>query len=120
MALPEGSKRWAAIGEALHCLQDSYSPAHVDRGGGRILRMRHWGFLDALRSGMHSEHGFPSDRRDSVWRNGELTAEARAAVRASRRYIEVAFRHSVSPRNGEAQRREVVGTLDELMAYGPA
>ena len=87
MALPDGPKRWATFGELLHCLQDSHSPAHAERLDGRIVQVRHWGPLDALRHA--DEHGFPSDRRDSAWKGGTLTDEARAAVAASRRYLEI-------------------------------
>lgn len=90
LALPEVRWRWEAFGELLHCLQDSYSPAHVDRNGGQILRMKHWGPLDRLR-GHRDEHGFPSDRRDRAWKGEELTEEARAAVEASRAYLEIAL-----------------------------
>lgn len=93
LALPDGRRRWAAFGEVLHCLQDSFSPAHVDRVEGRIVRMKHWGPLDLLRrGGDRDEHGFPSDRRDSAWRGGALTEEARAAADASRGYLEIALR----------------------------
>ncbi len=93
MKMPDGPRRWAAVGEALHCLQDSYSPAHTDRAGGRIVRMKHWGPLDGLRRGRAGapapdEHAFPSDARDSVWVNSVLTDAAHAAVEASRRYLE--------------------------------
>ncbi len=88
--LPEGRRRWEAFGELLHCLQDSYSLAHVDRNGAQVLRIKHWGPLDALR-GRRDEHGFPSDRRDGAWRDGALTADAMAAVEASRRYLEIAL-----------------------------
>jgi hypothetical protein len=90
LALADGAGRWATFGEVLHCLQDSYSPAHTDRIGAQIVRMRHWGPLDWLRP--HDEHGFPSDRRDEAWGNGELTEEANAAIRASRRYLELVTR----------------------------
>jgi hypothetical protein len=90
VAFPDGASRWAAFGEVLHCLQDSYSPAHADRAEGRILRMRHWGPLDRLRRA--DEHGFPADRRDSVWADGSLTEEALAAAAASRAYLEIAMR----------------------------
>jgi hypothetical protein len=89
LSLPDGRRRWIAHGEVLHSLQDSYSPAHTDRVAGRILRMRHWGPLDGMRRA--DEHGFPADARDGVWRNGQLTDEARAAVAATRRYLEVAL-----------------------------
>lgn len=93
--MPDGPRRWVAFGEALHCLQDSYSPAHVERVEGRVVRMRHWGPLDRLR-GRRDEHSFPSDRRDSPWADGELTGAARSAVEASRRYLEIALRQEVS------------------------
>jgi hypothetical protein len=90
LALPNGRGRWAVHGELLHCLQDSYSPAHTDRVGGRIVRIRHWGPLDRLR-GRRDEHGFPSDSRDTAVREGALTAEAVAAAEASRAYLEIAL-----------------------------
>jgi hypothetical protein len=95
LAVPEGRHRWARFGEFLHCLQDSYSPAHVDRVGGRITRVRHWGPLDRAR-GQHDEHGFPSDRRDRAWTDGQLTEQARAAAEASRHYLEIAMRQAPS------------------------
>jgi len=97
LAMPDGPRRWATFGELLHCLQDSYSPAHTDRDGARILRMKHWG---APRSGPWGapadEHGFPTDPRDSAWRDGALTDEARAAVAASRRYLGLASAESTT------------------------
>jgi hypothetical protein len=97
LAMPDGPRRWATVGEVLHCLQDSYSPAHTDRVGERIAYMRHWGPLDGLRgagrgAARPDEHRFPSDARDSAWSNGALTAEALAAVAASRRYLELVVR----------------------------
>ncbi|HLE58408.1 MAG TPA: hypothetical protein VJA85_02055 [Candidatus Limnocylindria bacterium] len=97
LAMPDGPRRWATFGEVLHCLQDSYSPAHTDRAGGRIVRMKHWGPLDGLRAAGRGaarpdEHRFPSDARDSVWRDGALTDAAQAAVAASHRYLEIVVR----------------------------
>ena len=92
-AAGDGPRRWRLIGEALHCLQDSYSPAHVERADGHIVQMRHWGPLDPLRRrGPGEEHGFPRDPRDSVWQDGQLTPEATDAVAASRSYLEMAMR----------------------------
>ena len=97
LALPDGPRRWRAFGEVLHCLQDSFSPAHLDRDGGRITRMKHWGPLDLFRdTGERDEHGFPSDRRDSAWRDGVLTEEAQAAAEASRSYLEIALRSQLA------------------------
>jgi hypothetical protein len=120
LALPEGRGRWATFGEVLHCLQDSYSTAHADRVGARIVRMKHWGPLDGLRPAgpgtvRADEHGFPADRRDSAWSSGELTAEAQAAVASSSRYLEMVLRQS---RSGEAEKAVLRGFaefLDEFM-----
>lgn len=120
LALPDGRRRWALLGEVLHCLQDSYSPAHTDRDGAQILRMKHWGLLDGLRRGgsdgtARDEHGFPSDPRDSAWSDGTLTEEARAAVAASRRYLEIATRRSGSSESHEARQVEFATFLDSCM-----
>ena len=125
LALPAGRQRWAAFGEVLHCLQDSYSPAHADRAGARIVRMKHWGPLDGLRRAepgavQADEHGFPADRRDSAWSGGELTAEAQAAVVASRRYLEIALRQSDSEESPDARRNELTAFLDGCLHETPA
>ena len=123
LALPEGRRRWMAFGEVLHCLQDSYSPAHADRVGVQIVHMKHWGPLDGLRrarpgSPPRDEHGFPSDRRDSAWSSGALTEEARAAAAASRSYLEIAMRQSGSGEGQEGWGRELDAFLDLSTAFG--
>ncbi len=99
------------FGELLHCLQDSYSPAHVDRVGAQIVRLKHWGPLDRFRR-QHDEHGFPSDRRDSAWRGGALTEEARAAAAASHRYLELAMRQTASSEHAVSREGELAEFLD--------
>lgn len=79
--------RWEEVGEILHCIQDSYSPAHTDRDGARILRMKHWGPFDRRRGA--DEHGFPTDIRDHAVVDGVLTDEARAAAATCHRYLEL-------------------------------
>ena len=120
MAIPDGPRRWAVFGEVLHCLQDSYSPAHTDRVGGQIVRMKHWGPLDGLRGrasgGPRDEHAFPSDRRDSAWSNGAFTAQALAAVAASRAYLEIATGHAEPRASQERQEREFAEFLDRYVA----
>ncbi len=121
MALPDGPRRWAVFGEVLHCLQDSYSPAHTDRVGGQIVRMKHWGPLDGLpprraRGRAQDEHAFPSDRRDSAWSNGAFTAQALAAVAASRAYLEIATGHAEPGASQERQEREFAEFLDGYVA----
>jgi hypothetical protein len=109
LALPEGPRRWMEVGKILHCLQDSFSPAHVDRVGGRIVRMKHWGPLDLLRGSRDGdEHGFPSDHRDRALQDGALTEEAQVAVEASRRYLETALR--------QGSRLELEAFLDEFVS----
>ena len=115
MAARDGPGRWIAIGKVLHCLQDSYSPAHTDRLGARIVRMRHWGPMDRRRglagAGAPDEHGFPTDARDDALTNGVLNSEAQAAAAVSRRYLELVVRHSGAPVDG-AWRREFEEFLD--------
>jgi hypothetical protein len=124
LAMPDGSRRWATFGAALHCLQDAYSPAHVDRADGRITRMKHWGPLDGWRrrragSRAEDEHGFPMDRRDSAWANGSLTEAASAAVAASRRYLELAMRPAKPGEDPTARRRAFDAFLDESVVGDP-
>lgn len=120
LALPDGRGRWALFGEVLHCLQDSYSRAHADRVGAQIVRMKHWGPVDAMRRGGAGdagvdEHGFPADRRDSAWSDGTLTDEACAAVVASRGYLEIGMQHSGSGEGHDAWGREIAAFLDSCV-----
>lgn len=92
-------RRWELVGENLHCIQDSYSPAHADRDGARIVRMKHWGPLDRFRGRSASgrpvdEHGFPTDPRDRALVDGELSPEARHAAEVSGRYLELVLRQA--------------------------
>lgn len=124
LALPDGRRRWENFGEVLHCLQDSYSPAHADRVGALIIYMKHWGPLDALRRAgpgntQTDEHGFPADRRDSAWSNGILTEEARAAVAASRKYLEIATRQSGSDGGQDPRGPEFAVFLDACVPDTP-
>jgi hypothetical protein len=121
LALPEGPRRWVTFGEVLHCLQDSYSAAHADRNGAEIVRMKHWGLLDRLRRALPGgtgadEHRFPTDPRDSVWRGGTLTDEARAAAAASRRYLELAARKSAVDGSGDGRDPDMAAFLDAVIS----
>lgn len=111
-----GSDRWVAFGAVLHALQDSYSPAHTQREGGRIMRVKHWGPLDPLRRRLHGdppdEHGFPNDPRDRVAPDGPTTAEAQAAVAATRDYLELALRHAAVRPLDSVHDRELTALLD--------
>jgi hypothetical protein len=121
-ALADASdRRWERFGEVLHCLQDSYSPAHVERDGARILRMKHWGLLDRRRGGPNGpdEHGFPTDERDVALRDGALVPAAQDAARASHAYLELALQHVSEMPADKTQRRELDAFLDEWVT-GPA
>lgn len=109
-------EQFRLIGEALHLIQDSYSPAHVKRdASGRIERIMNYGptnlvapavlppvtFPLALR-----EHLFPADPRDSVYSTsggGTLKPEAQRAVVASRAFLQMILpqlsRGASDPRN---------------------
>lgn len=100
------------LGEALHLIQDSYAPAHVERisgTGGRypIAYVRYYGIIG---DGYPREHRFPFDTRDLVsgWRGGALHPWARVAVGASREFLRMALGHLArprSPRNAVGLRR---------------
>jgi hypothetical protein len=99
------------IGEALHLIQDSYAPAHVERataGGGRypIVYIRYYGFIG---QGSPREHAFPFDTRDLVASSGTLRPWARVAVTASREFLKMMMRHLAAPR--------APGNAAELRSY---
>jgi len=89
LEMADDRRRLEQIGEILHCIQDSYSPAHADRDGARIVRMKHWGPFDRRRDG--DEHGFPTDVRDHAVIDGRLTDAAQAAASTCHRYLELAL-----------------------------
>lgn len=85
------------IGEALHLIQDSFAPAHVEREPrtGDILNLHVYDPKPPP-----GEHIFLVDARDAVWqspRDGtsppKLTAAASDAVSASREYLKMALEH---------------------------
>lgn len=91
---------FALAGEALHLIQDAYSPAHVERtrgAGGRhpILYIRAYG----LTTSGPREHQFPFDPRDLVAGvlGGALKPWSRVAVDASREYLLLLLRQFAAP-----------------------
>jgi hypothetical protein len=92
LEMADDGRLWEALGEILHCIQDSYSPAHADREGARVLRMKHWGPFDRRRHA--DEHGFPTDVRDHAVVDGALTDAARTAASTCHRYLELALRQT--------------------------
>lgn len=80
-------RRLHKVGQALHLVQDSFSPAHTLRRPGAgwcISYIRNFG-----RGSAPTEHGVPRDGRDEIARS---RAEAAQAVSASRRYLEIVFK----------------------------
>jgi hypothetical protein len=92
------AERWGYFGQALHMIQDSFSPAHAQRSGRTVSRLLNYGPVNlGLEELMFLEHIFPVDLRDYGRRlDGTFISEARLAVTASREYIRIALRHSKS------------------------
>lgn len=82
-------RRMRRLGVVLHLIQDSFSPAHTDRDPSRswcIRYIRNFG-----RGRAPTEHGTPSDARDSVTAPGSAAARAQATA-ASQRYLPIVFK----------------------------
>ena len=108
-------------GEALHLVQDSYSPAHVERvegSGGRypIVYIRYYGLTTVA----PREHQFPFDPRDLVAGvlGGPLKRWARVAVDASREYLELFLRRLGTP-GGAAPAAELRAYMDKHLYLNP-
>jgi hypothetical protein len=126
LALAAGSdEQFRLIGEALHLVQDSFAPAHVDRDAstGRIRYIRNFGpanLVPPLIAPLPSlllpgEHGFPADGRDRVHSglpySGTLKPEAQRAVDASREYLVMTLRHVGSAIPLTSARAELEGFI---------
>lgn len=107
LALGAGSdEQFRLMGEALHLIQDSFAPAHVDRdpSSGRIRYIRNFGpsnLVAPLISPLAvpflpNEHRFPADQRDRIHSglpySGTLKPEAQQAIEASRQYLMMTLR----------------------------
>jgi hypothetical protein len=123
LASRDERRRWELVGENLHCIQDSFSPAHADREGARIVRMKHWGPLDRFRGrdtpDTRDEHGFPTDRRDLAFVNGALSEPARHAAAVTRDYLELVRRQLVAADPGAAPGREELEAFLDRQVTGP-
>jgi hypothetical protein len=87
-------EQFRLIGEALHLIQDSFAPAHVNRdpSTSRILFIKNFG---PTTSGI-TDHGFPVDPRDRIHTGilrPTLRIEATRAISASREYLVMTLRH---------------------------
>lgn len=89
--------RFKLIGEALHLIQDSFAPAHVNREPrtGDILSIRVYG--PGAPSGKHPFiHRFRVDPRDEILATTSprmLTPDAQKAISCSKEYLQMALRH---------------------------
>jgi hypothetical protein len=96
------AEQFHLIGEALHLIQDSYSPAHAERDPrtGRIVYIRNFGLLNLVRPEVPGrEHGVPIDLRDHILTpTGGLKLWAQHAVTASGEYLEMVLRHITVPK----------------------
>ena len=101
-------EQFRLIGEALHLIQDSYSPAHVKRDAtGRISRIMNYGPANLVAPAAaimtpplgpfaiplaRREHLFPADPRDSIYSTiggSTLKPEAMQALVASRTFLQM-------------------------------
>jgi len=90
-------KQLEIVGEALHLIQDSFSPAHVQRKGRKIKKLRNYGPANWTRP-WEDNHGFPMDSRDNPKdKKGNLNGPARSAVAASSEYLVLVARHVKTP-----------------------
>lgn len=111
--------RWA--GEALHLLQDSYAPAHMQRvrapdGRFPITYIRVFGVTG---QGAPREHGFPFDGRDLVADvGGGLRPWSHIAIDASRQYLQILKRHLAAPR-GPSVAAELRAFMDRQFVLSP-
>ena len=110
------------LGEVSDLIQDSYAPAHVERGAASggvypIVYVRYHGIIG---DGYPREHRFPFDTRDLVssWFGGPLRPWARVAVGASREFLQMGLRHLANPRVSR-NARELRRFLDRHFRIGP-
>lgn len=100
-------KQLEIVGEALHLIQDSFSPAHVQRKGRKIKKLRNYGPANWTRP-WEDNHGFPMDSRDGPKdKKGKLNAAARSAVTASTEYLVLIGRHIKTPPNAAQRKKDL-------------
>jgi hypothetical protein len=93
-----GSAQFGLIGEALHLIQDSYSPAHAERdqlmGPPYLGAIRYIRVYNPVSPGHPLEHGFPADIRDRL----DLLSSVGVAVStATREFLQMVLGHIANP-----------------------
>jgi len=93
-----GTPQFGLIGEALHLIQDSYSPAHTEREQffgltrpGAIVYIRVW---HPTSPGYPTEHGWPADLRDRLHLQ---SSSGKAASTATRDFLQMVVGHIAKP-----------------------
>ncbi len=93
-----GTAQFGLIGEALHLIQDSYSPAHTEREQffgltrpGAIVYIRVW---RPTSPGYPTEHGWPVDLRDRLHLQ---SSSGKAASAATRDFLQMVLGHISKP-----------------------
>lgn len=116
---PDRVTAFRLIGEALHLIQDSYCPAHVereptsDRMGRTVINyIRYYGpgFSSPI------EHGFPMDARDFVGAFGKLFFWSRLAINVSREFLVMARNHLAA---GVPKSKDLRRFLDQHYVLNP-
>lgn len=105
MAAPQDPERRKAqfelIGEALHLIQDSYSPAHMERdfgGPGKVHAIKYIRFWNPITlAGDPMEHNFPVDPRDNLTLASFPIDWVKEALTASREFLQMVKRHIADP-----------------------
>jgi hypothetical protein len=127
MAAPTREAAFEWLGEALHLIQDSYSPAHTDRengGAGAIRFIRYFG-LGGLSyphehrvMPMRQPNGriLPGDPRDFINLSSTPT---RAAIAASRRFIQLVLRHLQAAISSAAHQAELRQFMNSVLVLSP-
>jgi hypothetical protein len=114
-----GRDTWLWLGEALHLIQDSYSPAHTER----MLGDNHP--IIYIRSYRHgvlvgpTEHLYPVDPRDSIRRKETLPWVA-CAESTSVEYLEMAKRHLARRWTPSEARADLVRFMDRHLSLSPS
>jgi hypothetical protein len=89
------------IGEALHLIQDSFSPAHTERvldGATNPIRyIRYFGLRGQTYPTEHRVFPAPDPRDIITASGGRLTPVASAAIIASRQFLQMMLRHLTRP-----------------------
>jgi hypothetical protein len=99
--VPDPTAQFELIGEALHLIQDSYSPAHMERnygGPGKVHSINYIRFWHPITvGGSPLEHSFPIDLRDNLTVASIPLDWVDEAITASREFLQMVLNHIKKP-----------------------